>query len=109
MADNVILRTIEIDAFLNKHGKRGAEILSVLGRNQDFVEAFRSKLGQELLADAIELTQNLLVKIYENKADDNDKADFRAYKRIIEIWTRRINHIEITKENIKKASHLTRG
>lgn len=109
MQDNGHLTTEEINSYLAQTKKRGAEVLSILGRNQDFVRAFRSSLGQSLLSDAVEQTQALLIKIYDNKADDNEKAEFRAYKRIIELWTNRINNIDKAVTEIKMASKPTRG
>lgn len=102
-AGNGHLTTEEIDAYLQKTHRRGAEVLSILGRNLNFTRAFRSELGQAILADAVEQTQALLIKIYDNKADENEKAEFRAYKRIIELWTNRINAIDSKVKEIKSA------
>lgn len=96
------LTTEEIDAYLEKTGRRGAEVLSILGKNNDFVRAFKSELGQSLLADAVEESHSLLQLIYEDKATVQQKAEFRAYKRIISLWTKRINAIDKNIKAIKR-------
>ena len=93
----------DIDAYIAKSGSRAAEALSLLGKNADFVEAFRSKTGQALLSDAVEILQDILQDIYNEKATEHQKAEFRAYKKIIERWTRRINAVDETIKTIKKS------
>lgn len=93
----------DIDAYIAKTGSRAAEALSMLGKNADFSEAFRSKVGQALFSDAVEILHDLLQDIYNEKATDQQKAEFRAYKRIIERWTRRINAVDETIKTIKKS------
>lgn len=80
-----------VNRYQQKYGKRAAETLSILGKRVDFVQAFENKLGQELLADAIERIQYLLEKVYNEEATDIDRADMRAYKRIVDRWVNRIN------------------
>lgn len=88
MSREVNLGTIE--SFLAKSGQRGARVLSVLGRQQGFVDAIESPLGRELLKDAVMLSDQLLDKIVKEEASDADRADYRAMMRILTSWSERV-------------------
>ncbi len=81
----------KIESFLRKTGKRGAAVISVLGKNEQFINAISTPLGEELLRDVIVIMEEKLELIYNEKASTEDKADFRALKRISERWVGRIN------------------
>lgn len=79
----------EINTFIKKHGIKGKEAVETLARTDAFAEAFESEIFQENVVDAIASLQHLLEKIWNETADDVDRADFRALKRLISTWQRR--------------------
>lgn len=91
----------QIDKFLEKNGQRGREAIEMLARTSEFADAFENPVFQQNFADANAIIQSLLEKIWNETADETDKADFRAYKRIVAIWQKRYqNHKEaVTKIN----------
>lgn len=81
----------DIEAFHRKNGpKATASVLSKLGKYQPYYNLLTSELGQILLGDSIAQCNYFLLKIAENKATEADKAEYRAYRRIID---RQIEHI----------------
>jgi hypothetical protein len=73
----------EIEQFLKTHGRRGIATLSTLGKLQPFVECMESELGQALLGGLILRHEELLNKISELNATDEDKMEFKVTKRIL--------------------------
>jgi len=78
---NLALRDIE--RYLQTTGKRGAMVLSLLGRlNSHFAAIVETEVGRELLSLDIARTEELLIKIYEETATEEEKAEFRYLKKI---------------------------
>lgn len=67
-------------------GKRAQKMLKVLGKTHGFVAAFKDKVGQEVLLDALQRTEEILDKIVEETATEEERAEFRALKKIIARW-----------------------
>ena len=88
----------QIKAYMNEHGLKSKEAIEMLTKTSEFAEAFEHPVFQQNVADAVAILQSLLEKIWNETADDVDRADFRAYKRIVSIWTQRYkNHMEAVK------------
>ena len=85
------LTSADIERFVARTGKKAERILNILGKNEQFLNAISSPLGQELLTDSVERMELLLEKIIDEKADDKDRADFRALRAIATRWAERIN------------------
>jgi len=81
----------DLESYVARHGSRNAaRVMSMLGKKLPFVEAIKSEIGQELLKDAIAKLEILLGKGFENTATDDEKAEYRVLKSIIETWSKRI-------------------
>lgn len=85
------LALIDIEGFVQKHGSRNcARIMSMLGKKQPFVEAMQSEVGQQILKEAVTRLEILLEKGFENTATDDEKAEYRVLKKIVENWSSQI-------------------
>lgn len=81
----------QIDNFKKKHGKQGVKILSSMGSTyHPFYVAIQSDIGQELLKDSLIRMEGLLDKIVNEEATKKDIADYRATKRIVQLWSKKI-------------------
>lgn len=82
----------DIEKFGKKHGTNvTSRLLSSLGKNQQFVQAWDSPVGKEILGVIIPLAEAKLDKIIDESAEDTDKADYRAYMRILTVFRDKIN------------------
>lgn len=70
--------------------KGGSQTLSVLGKFQPFVDAYNSEIGKELLKDAINIHETLLMKVANLEATPEETMEFRAILKIIRRWSERI-------------------
>lgn len=97
---------IDIEGYITRHGKKGKEmasrLLSALGKNEQFLNAFNSPLGSELLTDLISMMEEKLDKIIDETADDKDKADFRAAKNLSMRWVGKINEYNRNLKQLKE-------
>lgn len=92
-----------IDNFVANNGERANKILTILGKNQPFIDAITSEIGQELMKDAVIMTEDILMKIADEKASELERAEYRALRKIISRWTERINlHTKMLNEVLKK-------
>lgn len=72
-------------------GKRGARILSLMGRIEPLPRAFNTEIGKAILTDILNDTDVLLVRIIEEEADEKELAEYRVYRRILTRWSTKIN------------------
>lgn len=85
------LHTTDVETFIRNVGIKNADrVLKVLSKHVAIYEAMNAPLGQILMKEVMDNIDQLLEKIIEEKASDQDKADFRAYKRIAESWANKI-------------------
>jgi len=91
----------KVERFLFKAGKRGAQLLSVLSKQQSFIRAIESEIGRELLKDALSITEGLLEKIISEEAVEAERAEYRAFKKILITWAQRIETYQRNLEKIK--------
>ena len=104
--DSVTLEQIE--RFQMRHRVRAPIVLSALGQNHDFMAAIESDVGQELLKDLIIMMEEKAQKIANETANDLDRADYRAFKRLSIQWMERINNYNRNIHDIKTGA-LTGG
>jgi len=81
----------EIEDFVRVLGRRANETLSYLGKNKQFINAISTPVGQELQRDIVLRLDELIGKIWEETASDQERAEFRALKGIQESWIKKIN------------------
>ena len=86
----------------NRSAKRGAMMLEVVAKQYRFIEIILSPVGKELLADLIEMHDDLLAKIYSDTATELDKAEFRVVKVLIQRWINKINAYQEGMKAIEK-------
>ena len=75
---NLTFNVEEIQRFLALTGKRGAQLLSDLGKSIPFIEAvYNSEVGKEILKDDIQRYEELLRKVESLEANEEDKAEYK--------------------------------
>lgn len=93
-----------VDNFRRNWRKKADDLLTVLGKQEQFLNALESPIGVELLKDTILLTGELLEKIVSEKETNIERADYRAYTRILDKWEDRINSYYKNLDAVKKGS-----
>ncbi len=96
----------DLHRLLEEKGKRGATLLSFLGKQIPFIEALSSEVGNECLKDLISITESRLQKIICEEADEKDKAEYRVAKEILSRWAGRL---ETYSDSIKKLGEVENG
>ena len=77
------LTITEIEKYLNMMGKRGGEILSILGRLHPTFETYiNTMIGKEVLITDINRMGELFEKIYNEEATPEEKAEFRYLRKV---------------------------
>lgn len=79
-----------------------ANIADLLGKELDFIEAIQTDFAKELLAMWLDEANRLLEKIVNEKADENEKAEFRVMRRMIDRIIDRINKFNNDLEAYRK-------
>jgi hypothetical protein len=91
----------DVEKFLAVHGRRGVKTLSLLSKSSKFYQAISSEIGQELLNEVMVKLELLLNKCIENKASNEEKADYRAYSNIFNEWAKRISFHQKLRKRVK--------
>ncbi len=91
----------DIERFVAKEGKKAQRTLSILGKNEQLLKAIQTPIGQELLSDALQNIDFLLEKIIDEKADEKDKADYRALRTLTIRWTEKIQAYQEALHKVK--------
>jgi hypothetical protein len=91
----------EVERYKDIAGKRGAMILSTLGKLHPQINVILNHdIGKQLLSDDIDRMDDLLTKIYKQKANDMEMAEFRYLKdkRIPDVLKKLKTYLEKIKE-----------
>ena len=94
----------ELEIYLKRIGKRGEQTLSTLGKLQPFVACMQSELGFAMLSELAGRYEDLLDKVSELKATDDEKVEFRVIKRMLIDFSTKINLYNRNIGVIKEAS-----
>jgi hypothetical protein len=87
-----------------KMGKNNASsLLSVLGRDRQFVNAIESPEGQELMKDAVSSVEDKISLILQEKDEPKDRSELKAYLNILSKWQGIINNYHKNKEKFDSA------
>jgi methionyl-tRNA synthetase len=78
-------KTIELYARANS-GPKAQKMINVLSKTHGFISAFKDKVGQEVMLDALQRSEEILDKIVDETATPQERAEFRALKKIIARW-----------------------
>ncbi len=81
----------DLEAFVEKQGGRSSKVFSILGKSATYMNAFASEVGQQLLQDGLKYLDERLNKIVNMKAIDDEIAEYRAMKSIMDSWAARVN------------------
>lgn len=71
-------------------GDNVSRLLSVLGKRKQFRDAIETNIGQELLKDLIRKIEKKLEKWLKGDADDEDRAELKAYQNLMDTWMTRL-------------------
>lgn len=96
---------MEVDAVKVKKlldsGPKGALFISQLSKQSKFANALATEIGTLLLKDAVDRSEFLLSKIIDEKATEQEKAEFRALKGILDRWADRV---DVYLKNLEKVA-----
>jgi len=98
-----------LDILAKKMNKKQADtFLSVMSRDHQFVNAIKSPVGQEIYKDALKQAENLFYNVLYEKSEneESDKAELRAYLRIVDRWNEIISNFF---EKTDKIRQLKKG
>jgi hypothetical protein len=99
---DLMLSQEEVKQFLEKHGTRGTKALSILGKIQDFKQAYETEIGREILTYFIEMHDVLLDKIVNLQATDEEKIKYSTLRDYISFVSQRIVKYDIIENQIKE-------
>ena len=75
---NLTFNVEEINRFLELTKQKGAQLLSDLGKLVPFIEAvYNSEVGKEILKDDLQKYEELLKKVQNLEATEEEKAEYR--------------------------------
>lgn len=94
----------DIETFSKNHGvAKTTRLLSILGKNKQFIDAWEKPAGKEILGHLLVMTDKRLDKIIDETADDKDRAEYRVCLELLANFRDKINSHE------KNLSTLKRG
>ena len=82
--------------------KNASALLSVLGKDKQFINAIDTPVGQELLKDAVSAIEGKIGLILAEKESKQDRAELQAYLSITKKWQGYINRYNKSKEKFDK-------
>ncbi len=97
------LTSTEVEKYVNMMGKRGGEILSILGRLHPTFETYlNTMIGKEILLTDINRMGELLEKIYNEDATPEEKAEFRYLRKVrlpyimgkLDVYFKKVNEVK---------------
>ena len=91
----------KLRGFLDRNGKAGARVLSILGKTQSFCNAIQTPIGQEILGEVVNRLEHLLEKIIAEKSTPEDRAEYRVLKSLSMKWAEKINKHQIALEKLQ--------
>ena len=78
--------------------KNASALLSVLGKQKQFLSALDTPVGQELLKDAVLSVESKIELILNEKDTPQDRAELKAYLTILRKWQKMIATYNKNKE-----------
>ena len=93
----------DMERYTNKHGpKKLGKLFSVLGKDIQFIKAWESPAGKEIMGHLINLTEESLEKIINEQADEKTRAEYRVCKDLLKYFEDRINTYEKNTNQLKR-------
>ena len=84
----------DVQEYLKKFGKRGANTLSMLGKYQSFKYALDSEFGKFLLGDMVNLHSSLLDRITQTGGTEEERAQFKVVTEMLTRYSRKLELYE---------------
>jgi hypothetical protein len=91
----------EIELYLKNVGKRGLNTLSTLGKLQPFVQLMETDLGFALVGDLVNRYDELLNRISDLTATEEEKIEFKVTKTFLLNIATRLDQYTKTVQKIK--------
>jgi hypothetical protein len=92
----------DIEKFTAVHGRtKASRTLALLNRGSKFSIAIASELGQEFLKELMVKSDLLLLKIIDNKATEDEKAEYRVVSDIFNRWAKKIGDYQKLRNKVK--------
>jgi hypothetical protein len=88
--------------YLKMNKKRGELTLHVLGMYQPFVDAWNSEIGRQVLDYSVGMLERTFMKIADETATAEERADYRAYQRMIKTISERLATYEKNLDELVK-------
>jgi hypothetical protein len=89
----------DLEMYARAKGRKIEQVLTALAKKKNFKEAWNSQIGQELLLDNAVRLQELLDKIVDMEASDDEKIEFRLLRDITVGWANKIKqYLKIVKD-----------
>lgn len=94
-----------IQRYRQTHGVHANKVFSILGQNQQLINALTSTIGQELMKEVLELAESELNELLTMKIDESKEkfAEQRAmYKCSMKLIERYMNKLDTTEKLTNK-------
>lgn len=93
----------DVARYAKKRGPQNTgRLLSVLGKDKQFLNAWDSPIGKELMEHDLNKAEMLLEKIITESASPQEKADFRAIRESLVYRASRITRYYKNLDNLKR-------
>jgi len=92
----------EIELYLKNIGKRGLNTMSTLGKLRPFVTLMESDLGFALVGELVNRYDELLNKISDLTATEEEKIEFKVTKAFLMNISTRLDQYTKSVQEIKK-------
>lgn len=92
----------ELELYLRNVGKRGLNTFSTLGKLKPFVDLMESDLGTVLLGDQLAKYEELLEKVADMEATDEEKLECKVLKTFLTSIALRLSQYNKCVSDIKK-------
>ena len=91
----------DMENYTAKHGpKRLSRLLSALGKDKQFMDAWDSPVGKELMGELLVMTDGGLDQIIADTADERIKAEYRVCMALLTRFKDRISRYQ---KNLKES------
>jgi len=82
----------DIKTFSDNHGQqKTSKLLSVLGKNRQFIDAWETPAGKEILSYLLAMIDIRLDKLINEETDEKDRAEYRVCLELLANFKDKIN------------------
>lgn len=101
------MRNEEAQALVKAKGQEGASIfIQAVAKGKQFRKALETPIGQTLLTDLTDHMVVLTEKILNDGDDEDSRAELKAFKKILNSWSAKINSADHT---MNEFNRITKG